>query len=178
MSDPYLGEIKIFAGTFTPIHYAFCSGALIPVSQNEALFALLADMYGGDGRTSFGLPEMRGRVPLHTGAIPGLTTRRQGARFGVELVTLRVEELPIHSHPFMASSLVADSPLITGGLLGADNPNNAPFHFSNNNDPSILIKLNDAAMDTTGGGQPHENRAPIFGINYIIALQGIFPSRN
>ncbi|MDF1642497.1 phage tail protein, partial [Thalassolituus oleivorans] len=104
MSEPFVGEIRMFAGNFAPRGWAFCDGQLMAVSQNDALFSLLGTVYGGDGRTTFGLPDMRGRLPVHQGQGPGLSLRRLGARYGEENVTLTVNEIPPHSHGFMAST--------------------------------------------------------------------------
>lgn len=172
MSEPFVGEIRMFAGNFAPRGWAFCDGQLLAVSQNDALFSLLGTIYGGDGRTTFGLPDARGRVPIHAGSGPGLSPRRLGAKGGAENVTLTVNQLPSHTHPMNASmDLAADS-----------NPQgNVPGQS-----PSIDLYIEDTqtqnmastALTNTGGSRSHTNLSPFLCINMIIALVGIYPSRN
>ena len=172
MSEPFVGEIRMFAGNFAPRGWAFCDGQLLAVTQNEALFSLLGTIYGGDGRTTFGLPDMRGRIPIHAGSGPGLTNRRLGVKFGPEKVTLTVNQLPSHTHPMRASTGVGNS--------------NDPHNKVLSNSPSVDLYIEDpptsamaaTAITSVGGSQTHNNMAPFLGINFIIALVGIFPSRN
>lgn len=172
MSDPFVGEIRMFAGNFAPRGWAYCDGQLLAVSQNDALFSLLGTIYGGDGRTTFGLPDMRGRIPLHTGAGAGLSPRTIGGRGGTENVTLNTRNLPNHSHTLQATTDAASSADPSGNVL-ADTADN---HIYNTDAP-------DKAMDTSalanvGGSQSHNNVMPFQCINYIIALVGVYPSRH
>ena len=170
MSDPFLGEIKIFAGNFAPRSWAFCDGQLLNIAQYNALFSLLGTTYSGDGRTTFGLPDLRGRIPIHAGNGPGLTPRAQGARAGAETVAVSEAQMPSHVHP-SASANHADQSNPVG---------NVPGHVSS---ASIYADSGDASMaaDTSvpaGGGQPHANVMPFLCVYFIIALQGVYPSRS
>lgn len=172
MSEPYVGEIRIFAGNFAPVGHAFCDGQLLAVSQNDALFSLLGTLYGGDGRTTFGLPDLRGRIPIHQGAGPGLSSRPIGQKSGTETVTVSATQLPPHSHTLMASDDPADarSPL---GRITAKSTGSSLYGGT-----GTLQPLNGQAIGNTGGSQPHTNLMPTLCVNYIIALFGIYPSRN
>jgi len=173
--EPFLGEIKMFAGTFAPRGYALCDGQLLPISQNQSLFSLLGTTYGGDGRTTFALPDLRSRVPIHAGQGPGLSNRRLGQRGGQENVTLTVGQMPSHSH---ATHLNADTTVATSdrpqNALPARNAGSTPQYGENAN-----TTLNNTAVSVsnTGGNQAHSNIQPYVTINYIIATVGIFPSR-
>ena len=172
MSEPFVGEIRMFAGNFAPRGWAFCDGQLLAVSQNDALFSLLGTIYGGDGRTTFGLPDMRGRIPIHAGSGPGLSPRRLGAKGGAEKVTLTVNQLPSHSHTFQASQEPANLP----------NPGTDAFLATGNvielysGDPQDQ-NMPAPAITNVGGSRSHTNLQPFLCINYIIALFGIYPSR-
>ncbi len=180
--EPTIGEIRIFAGNFAPRSWALCQGQLLPISQNQALFSILGTTYGGDGRTTFGLPDMRGRTAIHAGNGPGLTDRRLGSRGGVETVTLNVTQLPDHNH---GDSMKAN---ITTGTTNL--PNNGYIAVSSGVDSNgtnldvIAYALNSVANvkvgDTTntGGNQHIDIRQPWIALNYIIALFGVFPSRS
>jgi microcystin-dependent protein len=168
MSDPFLGEIRMFAGTFPPRGWAFCDGQLLAISQNDALFALLGTIYGGDGRTTFALPEMRGRIPIHMGSGPGLTPRNIGSRSGSETVTLNVNELPQHTHQLQADSSPANEHIPGGNALGS-----AAVYAPNPPGEN----MSGAAIGNRGGSQAHSNLQPFLCVNFIIALVGIFPSR-
>ena len=173
MSEPFLGEIKIFAGNFAPQGWAFCDGQILSVSQNDALFALLGTMYGGDGRTTFALPDLRGRLAIHAGQGPGLTSRRQGGAGGSERVTLSASELASHDHDLRG-----------GGAANADFPaghfpgNATGEHWFDVQDSQPLVQMG-VRTGSTGAASPraHDNVMPFTCINYIIALQGIFPTR-
>jgi microcystin-dependent protein len=168
--DPFIGEIILFAGNFAPRGWALCDGALLPISQNTALFSILGTTYGGDGRTTFGLPDLRGRVAVHPGTGPGLTTRLLGEKAGGETASVSIEQMPAHGHRVTAASERGDS---------ADPTNNVPA-----GDPDEpYIGTGTAAMaatmiQSTGGGQSHANMQPFLGVHFIIALVGIYPSRN
>jgi microcystin-dependent protein len=168
--DPFLGEIRIFAGNFAPRAWAFCNGALLQISQNDALFALLGTTYGGDGVTTFALPDLRGRVPIHFGTNAGFTVI-QGEVAGSERVTLVRQQHGSHTHPMMASLDVPAMTTPTNNLTGQ-----ASARIYKAGAPAV--SLNSAMVQTTGGSLPHENRQPFLALNFIIALEGIFPNRN
>lgn len=170
MSEPFVGEIRMFAGSFAPRGWAFCDGQLLAVSQNDALFSLFGTIYGGDGRTTFGLPDLRGRIPIHAGAGPGLSDRRLGSKGGTEQVTLTANQIPSHSHPWQASGDGASAALPKEAALAATTTN--VYHSSAN-----LVGMNGAMVGNTGGSQPHTNLMPTLCIHFIVALFGIYPSR-
>lgn len=170
--EPFLGEIRFVAFNFAPVGWHSCDGSLIPISQNTALFALLGTTYGGNGQTTFALPDLRGRVPVGFGQGTGLTNRDLGQTGGAEQVTLTVDQMPAHSHTPNASSAPADSTSPTGNLLAV--PKKAIYSTATN----ASAIMNPAAIGSAGSGQPHENMPPFLGLNCIIALQGIFPARN
>jgi microcystin-dependent protein len=172
--DPFLGEIRMFAGTFAPRGWAFCDGQLLAVSQNDALFSLFGTIYGGDGRTTFALPDLRGRVPVHPGTGPGLTNRRIGERGGSEQTTLASSQLAAHTHAMNASTSAASNAVgPEGSVSGATDP--ALLY----GDPGAgLVAMDASAVSDAGGGQPHDNMAPALAIRFIVALVGIYPSRS
>mgnify|MGYP005725409513 CR=1 FL=1 len=170
MGTPFLSEMRIVGFNFAPRGWTLCDGQLLPIAQNQALFSLLGTMYGGDGRTTFALPDMRGRAPLHTGRGAGLSPHSQGNRGGAQTVTLTTSELPSHNH-FMRA--------------GNDNVNHAPgAHFLGSNVPlyhtgsTVGTNLNSTVLANTGGGGAHNNEQPALGLYFIIATTGVFPSRN
>ena len=173
MSEPFVGEIRMFAGNFAPRGWAFCDGQLLAVSQNDALFSLLGTIYGGDGRTTFGLPEMRGRIPVHAGTGPGLSQRRLGAKSGAESVTVTANNLPAHSHPFQATSNSANAQSAAGALPAQSQ---ADIYLDNLDDGSTSLAAD--SVTNAGGGQAHNNLMPYLCVNFIIALFGIYPSRS
>ena len=173
MSEPFIAEIRIFAGNFAPRSWAFCNGQLLPISQNTALFSLIGTTYGGDGRTTTALPNLKGRAPMHPGRGPGLTSRRLGQRGGVEMVTLSEAQMPNHTHTLR----------VDGEEDPEDNdPNNhtlarAGIYVDVGSNPGLQA-MSSSSSDSTGGSQPHNNLQPFLTINFIIALQGLFPSRS
>lgn len=173
MSEPFIGQIKMFAGNFAPRGYALCDGQLLAISQYDALFSLVGTFYGGDGRTTFGLPDLRGRVPIHAGSGPGLTPRQVGAKSGAENVTLTQNQIPSHTHTLTASKAAG----------GESSPNNAqPAQstgsvYLRNPNPMAIADLDSANIKPLGGSQQHTNVQPFQCINFIIALTGIYPSR-
>ncbi len=173
MSEPFVGEIRMFAGNFAPRGWAFCDGQLLATSQNDALFSLLGTIYGGDGRTTFGLPEMRGRVPVHQGTGPGLSQRRLGARYGAETETLTTSQLPSHNH---GGTLQANN----GSASSADPVGNVPANANTTvyTSEDIDTNFSSQAIANEGGSSSHNNLMPALCINFIIALVGIYPSRN
>lgn len=172
MSDPFIGEIRMFAGNFAPRGWAFCNGQLMPISQNTALFSLLGTTYGGDGRSTFALPDLRGRVPLHAGQGSGLSDYPLGSRGGSEQVALTTAQLPAHSHALLASDAEASQRNPTNHALAT--PEEALIYSAA--EPTAVMAKD--AIAPTGSGQPHENRPPYLAVNYIIALFDLFPSRS
>ncbi|MEZ5940529.1 MAG: tail fiber protein [Planctomycetaceae bacterium] len=173
MSDPFIAEVKIFAGNFAPRGWAFCEGQLLPIAQNTALFSLLGTTYGGDGRTTFGLPNLKGRAPMGPGNGPGLTPRQWGQTGGSETVTLNVNQMPQHTH----SATVTLSP-------GNDDDPGGNYLAGGGQAATLLYTANTASANSAlaplpnaGGSQAHNNMMPYISMYYIIALQGIYPSR-
>ncbi len=174
MTEPFVGEIRIFAGTFAPRGWAFCDGQLLAVSQNEALFSLLGTIYGGDGRTTYGIPDLRGRTPIHAGQGPGLSNRRQGSMVGTERVTLVDSQMPSHPHNFGASTDTA-SQTSPGANVFAGGTAEAKFYIQAPSNPKTLMGT---PVGDTGGNQSHNNLMPALCLNFIISLFGTYPSRN
>ena len=168
--EPFIAQIMLFGGNFAPRGWAFCDGQLLAISSNSALFSILGTTYGGDGRSTFGLPDLRGRVPMHAGTGPGLTPRRIGERTGVENVTLIESQMPSHSHGMNFVNVPGDNDRPSGDYLGRS------AIYSATTTP--LGQLNANTIANAGGGQSHENMQPSLVINYIIALQGVYPSRS
>lgn len=171
MAQPYVGEIRMFAGNFPPVGWMFCDGQLLPISENETLFQLIGTTYGGDGESTFALPNLQSRVPIHQGTFAG-TTFQLAEAAGTESVTLTTQQIPIHTHPMMCSS--------GGGSPSADPTNGvaAPSDVGQYSTvgPDVQMGTPPTASDITGGSQPHENCSPFLCINFIISLFGIFPS--
>ncbi len=173
MSEPFIAEVRIFAGNFAPRGWSFCDGQLLPIAQNTALFSLIGTTYGGDGRTTTALPNLQGRAPMHPGSGPGLSTRRLGERVGAETVTLAQANLPPHTHSYHGVEDGADKTAPAGNLLGEANED-----FYADVGSNTLVAMASSAMATTGGGQTHANMQPFLTLNFIIALQGVYPSRS
>jgi microcystin-dependent protein len=172
MGQPYVGEIRMFAGNFAPAGWAFCDGQLLPISENDVLFTLIGTTYGGDGLSTFALPDLRGRSPVHQGQGPGIQAPYpMGAVGGVETVTLTQAQLPPHSHALMASGAPATSGAPQGRVLARPAAGQAYL------DDMPVMAMNAAALGGTGGSQPHENMAPYLPLSFIISLYGIFPSQ-
>ena len=167
MSNPYIGEIRMFAGNFAPAGWSFCDGQLIPISENDALFTLIGTTYGGDGQETFALPNLQSRVPMHAGTQAGITYQLAEAA-GVESVTLTTQQIPIHTHAFLASNTTASSQL-PGGNVAAQG---AGQIYTAASSP---IQLTPQQVSPDGGSQPHENLQPYLCINFIISMFGIFP---
>lgn len=172
MADPFVGEIKMFAGNFAPQGWAFCDGQLLAVSQNAALFSLLGTIYGGDGRTTFALPDLRGRVPIHQGSGPGLSTRQLGSKSGSETVTVTTNQLPGHDHGVMASAAPGAAGNPAGGVP-AESPS-VDLYI----EEGATVPMNAAAVSNTGGNQAHPNIQPFLCIHFVIAIFGVYPSRS
>jgi|SRR5205085_573155 len=168
MAQPYVGEIRMFAGNFAPAGWMFCEGQLLPISEYETLFNLIGTTYGGDGQSTFALPDLRGRIPLQFGN--GFTLAETG---GVETVTLTVSQIPAHSHPFLAAGAPATGqsptnqmPAITAASTVTPYGTDAP-----------IVQLNPSAIGSVGGSQPHNNFQPYLCVDFILSLFGIFPSQ-
>ncbi|MBI1765938.1 MAG: phage tail protein [Acidobacteria bacterium] len=166
MAQPYVGEIRMFAGNFAPAGWMFCSGQLLPISEYETLFNLIGTTYGGDGQSTFALPDLQSRVPLHQGS--GFTLAETG---GVEEITLTVPQIPAHSHALLASGDAANQ--ITGNNGVVATPPSLSMYYSSAPDSN----LNANTMTQIGGSQPHNNLQPYLAVNFIISLFGIFPSQ-
>jgi len=172
MGQPYIGEIRMFAGSFAPAGWAFCDGATMPISENDALFTLIGTTYGGDGQETFQLPNLQGRLPLHAGQGPGLSQNYQlGETFGVESVTLTVQQIPTHSHPMLATSKLA-SEFAPGGQVFAQ-PQAVDAYVQ----PPPVVALSPNAISPVGGSQPHDNFQPYLCVSFIISLFGVFPTQ-
>jgi microcystin-dependent protein len=171
MADPFIGEIRAVGFNFAPQGWAMCNGQLLPIAQNTALFSLLGTYYGGNGQTTFALPDLRGRSPMHIGQGPGLTSRVLGEEGGAEGVTLTADQIPGHSHALNASAAKATEKTPTGQVNAVTGP---ATYGSPEASPTTM---SDQAIGSTGGGLAHENMPPFLAINYIIALTGIYPSR-
>lgn len=171
MSDPFIAEIKIFAGNFAPAGYAFCNGSLLPIAQNTALFSLVGTTYGGDGRTTMGLPNLTQRLAMHPGRGPGLTARRLGQSGGSDTETLSAAQIPAHSHRVRATTAA-------GSTTSPSNAFSAMASMYENGDSGGLVPMSADSMTETGGGGAHDNQQPFLDLNFIIALVGTYPSRS
>lgn len=170
MAQPYVGEVRMFGGNFAPAGWMFCEGQLLPISENETLFQLIGTTYGGDGQSTFALPDMRGRVPVHMGTGSGLSTYVLAETFGAETVTITQNTLASHSHTLLAYNAVANSPNPGNNLLGLSSQ--ASMFFS---DPPSAA-MDSSIVSAVGGNQPHDNFMPYLCVSFIISLFGIFPS--
>lgn len=168
--DPFIGTIVMFGGTFAPRNWAFCEGQLLSITQHQALFSIIGTTYGGDGRTTFALPDLRGRVPVHPGQGPGLSPRVPGQKFGEETVTLTKAQMPAHSHAVYGAFVPAENDNPWNTVLGE-----STIYTGANGD---LIQLNAASVGPTGDGAAHDNIQPSLCVNFIIALEGTYPSRS
>lgn len=171
MAEPFVAEIRIFAGNFAPTGWAACDGQLMPISQNTALFSLLGTTYGGDGRSTFALPDLQGRAPMQPGQGPGRPDRQLGESGGADSVTLGDVAMPAHTHAFFASSAVAATKDPQGNLFARSNED--AYAQS-----GTLFTMSTQVLSESGGGQPHNNLQPYLVLNFIIALQGVFPPRS
>jgi microcystin-dependent protein len=166
MAQPYVGEIRIFAGNFAPAGWMFCDGQLLPISENETLFQLIGTTYGGDGESTFALPDLRSRIPIHQGS--GFILAETG---GAEEITLTVNQIPAHTHPFVGSTNVSQDTSPSGKVVGQ-----ASGGILNYIQDVPDTDMSPNAVTTVGGSQPHTNLQPYLCVNYIISLFGIFPS--
>jgi microcystin-dependent protein len=175
MAEPYIGEIKMFGGNFAPRSYALCNGQLLAIAQNTALFSILGTIYGGNGKTTFGLPNLQGRAAMHWGQGPGLTDRFIGETGGQTTETLTTGQIPAHNHLVGCNDSNGDSASPTnvstfGSVGGRGRP---PFYAIQ----GTAVPMSPVAIGVSGGGQPHNNMQPYLAVNFIIALQGVFPPR-
>lgn len=172
MSEPFLAEVRIFAGNFAPRGWAFCDGQLLPIAQNTALFSLIGTIYGGDGRSTTALPNLQGRAPMHPGRGPGLTSRRLGQRGGTETITLSEAQMPNHTHTLRAT--------VSRGSSGQPGGNafNRSVGDTAYKSPSNLTGMAANMAPNAGGSQAHNNLQPFLTLNFIIALVGVYPSRS
>ena len=169
MSEPFLSEIKVVSFNFPPQGWAFCNGQLLPINQNQALFALLGTTYGGDGRVNFALPDLRGRAPLHRSVDVTL-----GEKAGQEAVTLAAGQMPAHTHTLTATSDLANAS-VPGGAVPAAKPRGGINRYGPVGSDTVMGA---SSLATSGGSQPHANMQPFTVLNWVIAMQGIFPSRD
>lgn len=172
MAQPYVGEIRMFGGNFPPVGWMFCDGTPLAISENETLFQLIGTTYGGDGESTFNLPNLQSRIPMHMGQGPDGVTYQLAEMAGVESVTLTTQQIPIHTHPFLASLTVANDPNPGGKVLGESRPGTLSFY---QDVPANAMAAN--SISPVGGSQPHENCQPFLCVNFIISLFGIFPSQ-
>jgi microcystin-dependent protein len=176
MSDQFVGEIRMFAGNFAPTGWALCNGQLLPISQNTALFSLLGTYYGGDGKTTFALPDLQGRAPIQQGQGPGLTFHDVGESGGQASVALTSVEMPSHSHSPLGYPQPGanSSPTNNAWAISGTGRTPPPAYF---NSATNLLSMRAGTIGVTGSGQAHNNRSPFLAVTFIIALQGIFPPR-
>lgn len=171
--SPYVGQIKMFAGNFAPAGWAFCDGQLLSIAENEVLFTIIGTTYGGDGQTTFALPDLRGRLPMHTGTGSGLSTRILGEGGGTEEVTLTINQMPSHNHAVAAVTDDANQNMPTGNLFA-----NTKVLDKEYSDAVSNTTMKSNMIGYTGGNQPFNNVQPFLAVNFIISLYGIFPSQN
>jgi microcystin-dependent protein len=172
MDQPYVGEIRLFAGNFAPVGWMFCEGQTLPISENEVLFQLIGTTYGGDGEETFNLPNLASRVPVHMGTGPDGTTYQIGEMAGTEQETLTVQQIPNHTHPLTASTTPGTQANPSGAVLAQTPASITPYIEDT---PSVSMAA--GAIGGAGGSQPHENTQPFLCINFIISLFGVFPSQ-
>lgn len=172
MATPFIGEIRMFAGTFAPVGWAFCDGQTLAISQNDALFALIGTTYGGDGQTTFNLPDLRSRLPVHMGQLTGGSNYVQGSPLGVESVTLNTQQMAAHNHAVLGAG--AATSVSPAGAVYAGGQGNLNLYAA----AAPNVPMAAGMVQNAGGNQPHDNLMPYLAIRFIIALEGIFPSRN
>ncbi|XPV69668.1 MAG: phage tail protein [Halarcobacter sp.] len=174
MADAYIGEIRLFAGNYAPRDWALCNGSLVAVVYNESLFSLLGTAYGGDGVNNFALPDFRGRVPMHFGTGVGLTPRTIGRKFGYEIVTLSIDEMPQHNHNLMAQPVDAHLNDPQDAFIAKSSSD----FYDDNAEKNPPVTLSDDALMNSGHNEAHSNIQPCLGLSFIICLSGEYPSRN
>jgi len=178
MATPFVGEIRIFAGNFPPVGWAFCNGQQITIAENDTLYAVIGTTYGGDGVQTFNLPNLVAHLPIGQGQGPGLTPRVMGQNFGSDTVTLTRDQIPAHNHTVMASADLGNENGPQNATLAAVGAaGSSTLFYSTASVPGTLHQLSSQTLANTGGSLPHENMMPTLTLNYIIATQGIFPSQ-
>jgi microcystin-dependent protein len=179
MADAFLGEIRIFSGNFAPNGWAFCNGQLLPIAQNTALFSILGTQFGGNGQTTFALPNLSGAAPMHHGVGSGLTPYTVGEQVGVDSVTLNTSQIPSHTHVAQAYAIPGSSTDPTNHYWaespaqGRPHPQQAPLYSTN-----VNVTMSPSSLSVAGGSQPHNNMQPYLAMNFIICMNGIFPTRS
>lgn len=173
MAQPYVGEIRMFAGNFNPSGWEFCDGQLLPISENETLFQLIGTTFGGDGESTFALPNFQSRIPIHMGTASSGVTYQLGETGGTESVTLTTQQIPQHNHPLLASQDAGSQSNSLNSVLGAQ----SPVSIYRPNAVAPNVPMNASSITPVGGSQPHDNMQPFLAINFIISLFGIFPSQ-
>ena len=175
MGNPFIGEIRMFGGSFAPAGWMFCQGQLLPISENDALFTLIGTTYGGDGQETFALPDLQGRLPMHAGQGPGLSQNYQlGEKGGVESVTLTTNQIPTHSHPLLGSTQNATAQAPKDNVTGKSGTN----IYQANPTAGDFQNMAAQAITPVGGSQPHDNLQPFLCVSFIISLFGVFPTQN
>lgn len=172
MAQPYVGEIRMFAGNFAPNGWMFCEGQTLPIAENEVLFQLIGTTYGGDGEETFNLPNLASRIPIHMGTGPDGTTYQLGEMAGTEQETLTVQQIPNHTHPLTAAVVTGTQASPVGAVLAQPTGSIQMYY-----EGGVTGQMNAQAITPVGGSQPHENTQPFLVINFIISLFGIFPSQ-
>jgi microcystin-dependent protein len=172
MSEPFLAEVRMMGFNFAPRGWGFCDGQILPINQNQSLYSLLGTTYGGDGRTTFALPDLRGRTPIHVGRSNGGQFHTEGQKSGEETHTLSANEMPQHDHVLMANAEPGNSSSPSNNTLA-----NFPAGYTDYS-PASAVEMRSGSITNVGGGQAHENMQPYLAVNFCIALQGLFPSRN
>ena len=171
MSSPYVGELRLVGFNFAPVGWSMCQGQIVPISENDTLFNLIGTTYGGDGQTTFALPDLQGRTPIHQGTDPSTGSNYViGEKAGVESVTLTSNQIPIHNHTLVGTSDAGTSNNAVGDVLGGGQP-----IYSSNQSPTAILLA--GSLPNVGGSQPHDNLQPYLTLNWIISLFGIFPSQ-
>jgi microcystin-dependent protein len=173
MSDPYVGEIRMFGGSFAPVGWAMCNGATIPISENDTLFTLIGTTYGGDGQETFQLPDLQGRVPIHNGTGPDGSTYVIGEEYGVESVTLTAQQTPLHNHPLVGADVPGEQQFPANNVTARSHTGTVFLYFKGETPTDVMAP----AIGPAGGSQPHENLMPYLCITFIISLFGVFPSQ-
>lgn len=171
---PFVGQVMLFAGNFAPRGWALCDGQLLPISSYTALFSIIGTTYGGDGKTTFALPDLRGRCPIHMGHGSGLSSRSIGSKGGQEDVTLTTDQTPSHNHAVNCTDEPGNQGKPGGAILGAETAAATDAYFTG----SATTTMRSDAIGNTGGSRPHNTMQPFLTMNYVIALEGVFPSRS
>jgi len=176
MGQPYVGEIRMFGGSFAPAGWALCQGQLMPISENDVLFNLIGTTYGGDGQETFGIPDLQGRLPIHQGTGTGLSTFQIGQEGGTENVTLTTQQMPVHNHTPTANNGLGTAATPANAIFANCSSTNVNTYFApfDSNQPQVVLGNNTIAPD--GGNQPHSNIQPTLCLTYIISLFGVYPS--